>query len=173
MIIEDNNFLTNEHKYHIDNVILGKYFPWHFQPDSLEPDGEKPYFSHTVLRRPDQREAGEYFNSSHGDFCVDVLNSFCRNNNIKYKEIYRINFNLDFNNGYDTCNVHEDHPYPHDQLLVYLNDCDSNLCTVIIDNDKEIKVKPEKFKGLSFKKTLHYHYFPKSGRRVVMVVTYK
>ena len=34
MVIQDNSFLTREHKYHIDNVILGKYFPWYFQPET-------------------------------------------------------------------------------------------------------------------------------------------
>tara|TARA_R100000988_G_C4005142_1_gene171996 strand:+ start:2343 stop:2864 length:522 start_codon:yes stop_codon:yes gene_type:complete len=173
MVIQDNSFLTREHKYHIDNVILGKYFPWYFQPDSQEPNGEKPYFGHAVLQRPDLREPGEHFKSSHGEFCVDVLNNFCKNNNIKYKEIYRINFNLDINNGYDICNIHEDHTFAHNQLLVYLNNCDSSLCTVIKNKDKEIKIKPEKFKGISFPKNLHYHYFPKQGRRVVLVMTYK
>ena len=80
---------------------------------------------------------------------------------------------MDFNNGYQTCNQHEDHPFPHQQLLVYLNECSDDLYTVIKKGDEEIKIKPEKYKGVCFEKTMHYHYYPKKGRRVVLVMTYK
>ena len=57
MIIEDNNFLTREHKDHIDNDILGANFQWFYS--ALYKDQnmyeERPYFSHVVLRRPDLR----------------------------------------------------------------------------------------------------------------------
>ena len=175
MIIEDNNFLTKEQKDHIDHEILGANFPWYYS--SLVKDTnmfyeEKPYFHHAVLRRPDLREPGELYNSHHSEFCIDVLDTFCNKNNIQYKNIYRINFNLDFNNGYETCDPHEDHPFPHHQLIVYLNNCSNDLYTVIKSKDDEIKIKPEKYKGISFEKTIHHHYYPKQGRRVVLVITY-
>tara|TARA_R100000329_G_C7553673_1_gene195707 strand:- start:112 stop:642 length:531 start_codon:yes stop_codon:yes gene_type:complete len=175
MIIEDNNFLTREQKYHIDNVILGANFPWFYSSlvkDTNNSYEERPYFHHVVLRRPELREPNELYNSHHSEFCINVLNSFCKKNRIKYEEIYRINFNCDFNNGYESCMPHEDHPFPHQQLLVYLNNSSNNSYTVIKNKNQEIKIKPEKYKGISFEKKIHYHYYPKQGRRVVLVMTF-
>ena len=178
-LIEDKNFLTEKQKDHIDNVVLESSFPWFFHNVSVLPNklskvkNNKSYLSHIVLRRPDQRPKGEEFNSTESVFCVDVLKTFCEKHNIKCKEILRISYNLTFNNGYSKGDLHVDHDYPHNQLIVYLNDCDKKLYTVIKDNKKEIKIKPEKFKGVCFESKPHYQLFPKKQERVILVITFR
>jgi len=178
-LIEDKNFLTKEQKDHIDDVVLGDNFPWFFHKISVHPNeysvpkNNNSFLSHIVLRRPEERPEDEYFNSSESRFCVDVLNTFCKKNNIKYKEILRISYNLTFNNGSSKCDLHEDHTYPHKQLIVYLNNCDKKLYTVIKNKNKEIKIEPNKFKGVCFESKPHYIFFPKKKERVVLIITFK
>ena len=178
-LIEDNNFLNKDQKDHIDNVVLGCYFPWFFQKISVYPSehslpkNNNSFLGHIVLRRPEERSKDEYFNSTESEFCVDVLNTFCKKNNIEYKEILRITYNLTFNNGSSKCDLHEDHPYPHKQLIVYLNECDKKLCTVIKNKNKEIKIEPKKFKGVCFESKPHYAFFPKKNERVTLIITFR
>ena len=179
MIIEDSNFLGEEHKKYIKDVILSEDFSWYHQNDTVDPNdfnvvtNKKTYFCHTVLRRLEDRKIGETYNSPHAPFCIDVLNKFCSKNNIKYKEILRIAFNLTYNCGYEKCDVHEDHEYDHCQLLVYLNNFNKDLKTVVQNDKEEIKIKPDLYKGIFFDNKPHYHYFPKQGVRVVMITTFR
>ena len=171
--VEDKNFLNEKQIKHINDNILNVHIPWFFQKNTVKSKKQKPYLSHTVLRRPEERKKGEEFNSIEASFCIDVLNSFCKKNNIKYKELLRIAFNLSYNNGFEKCDVHKDHDYDHKQLIVYLNNCDKQSYTVIKNNKKEIKIKPERFKGVCFENKPHYHYFPKEGTRVILIITFK
>ena len=178
-LIEDTNFLNKDQKDHIDNVVLGDNFPWFFQKVSVQPNkhsipkNDKSFLCHLVLKRPEERFKNEYFNSSESKFCVDVLNTFCKKNNITYKKILRIAYNLTFNNGFSKSDLHEDHTYTHKQLIVYLNDCEKKLYTVIKNKNKEIKIEPKKFKGVCFESKPHYMFFPKKKERVILIITFR
>jgi len=103
----------------------------------------------------------------------DILSTFCIKNNIKINYIHRMAVNITFNNGsVYKCPIHTDHDYEHKQLLLYLNDATGD--TIILDeNDKVFKVSnPEKYKGICFGRTKHYHYFPITGVRQVAVFTF-
>ena len=171
-LIEDKNFLNEKQKYHIDNTITNYDFPWFYQKINIyaKPD---PFLSHTVLKRIEYREGEEFSNSTETDFCINILNLFCNKHKIKYKEILRIAFNLTFNNGSKKSGVHVDHEFDHKQLIVYLNDCDKKSYTVIKDNKKEIKIKPEKFKGVCFDSKPHYQVYPKDNVRFVLIITFR
>ena len=171
--VEDKDFLNKKQIKYINEHILNVHIPWYFQKNTVISKKQKPYFSHTVLRIPEERKEGEKFNSIESSFCTDVLNVFCKKNNIEYKELLRIAFNLSYNNGFEKCDIHRDHDYVHKQLIVYLNNCDEQSYTVIKNNKKEIKIKPESFKGVCFENKPHYHYFPKEGIRVILIMTFK
>ena len=178
ILIEDKNFLNNSQKSHIENTYISHNFPYFLIPRSVtnkknKKNIDKPLFGHIVLRRPEERKENEYFNSPEGDFCLSILKTFCKKHKIKINEVLRISINLSFNNGNIKCETHEDHNYPHKQLIVYLNDSDVRSFTVIKDNKKEIKIKPEKYKGLFFESKPHYLFFPKKGIRIVMVITFR
>ena len=55
-------------------------------------------------------------------------------------------FNLTYANGMEKSGVHVDHKYPHKQIILYLNDCDKDAKTVIVDDKgKDSKIiTPEK-----------------------------
>jgi hypothetical protein len=83
--------------------------------------------------------------------------------------------NLTFNNGTKKCPIHQDHEYPHKQLIIYLNDADIDSKTIILDKKNKVlkKITPEKYKGVCFENLHHYMIYPKKGERVVLVTTFK
>ena len=178
-LIEDQNFLEKKHKDHIDNVILEDSFPWFFNKVSVYPNklstpkNVNSFFTHLVLRRPEDRAEGELFNSTESKFCTDVLDICCKKNKIKYNEILRISFNLTFNTGVTKGDLHTDHPYAHKQLIVYLNNCSRKYYTVIKHKHKKIKIEPKKFKGVCFESMPHYQIFPNKKERVILVITFR
>ena len=69
--------------------------------------------------------------------------------------------------------VHVDHEFEHEQLIVYLNQpMDRQSFTVVLD-ENESKIAPRKYRGVSFGKIEHYHYYPKVGDRYVLIFTYR
>ena len=69
---------------------------------------------------------------------------------------------------------HIDHSFPHHHFLLHLNKS-AGGDTIILDSKKKIikTIEPKQFKGLGFKGGLpHCMTFPKSGRRVVAVLTF-
>jgi|TARA_R100000455_G_C6267453_1_gene122794 hypothetical protein len=175
-LIEDNNFLEEKHKKHIDEIILSDKFPWYNINASITKDYKhftsvKPFLSHCILERKETR-LEDIYKSNQNKFSLSVLDAFCSKHKIKVNEVFRMDINLTYNNGFEKCDTHEDHEFEHKQLLVYLNDCDKTLCTVIEDEGKKIKIEPVKFKGVCFESKPHYHFFPKQGIRVVLVITF-
>ena len=68
-----------------------------------------------------------------------------------------------------------DHSKTEDySFILYLNDCDKNAKTVIVDDkDKIIKtITPQKYKGICFDSLPHYQIFPKHGLRLILVATF-
>jgi hypothetical protein len=102
-----------------------------------------------------------------------VLENFCKKVGYKYKEIFRISVNLTFNIGLKHSVVHCDHKFPHKQVLIYLNDCDPEAFTFILDKKNKVikKIKPEKFKGIMFDRQPHYLKYPKHKERIITVYT--
>jgi len=174
--IEDENFILDKDKEFIEKEIFeNQNFPFYFQPYQTTFDN-KPVFVHQILKRPEKRKPDEIFNSPYSEPFISILNSFCSKNNIKYNEILRCAINISFWNETQKCDVHWDHKYPHCQLLICLNDTDPNSETVILDDDKKtelLKIKPKKYKGIYFENKPHYHYYPRSGYRSMLVYTFR
>jgi len=135
-------------------------------------DDETPFLNHVVLARPEMKDFTE--KHEHHDIFVKMLDEFCDKNNISYSEVLRICVNFTFCNGVrDISPVHVDHEFEHSQLIVYLNQpMDRQSFTVILNKD-ETKIAPKKYRGVSFGKIEHYHYYPKIGGRYVLVFTFK
>jgi hypothetical protein len=178
--IEDNDFLTDQQKYYINNKILRGSFPYYLQNNTVGPDGNK-FFSHIFLAREEERgkpeKDGEYqFCSDHGPWAKSLFDQFCDKNNIKYERILRISNNITFKNTQDHCPIHTDHQFSHKQFILYLNEPkDKESKTVILDStEKHIlkEIYPEQFKGVAFEGTPHYYYFPKEDIRAIMIVTF-
>jgi len=174
-IIEDKNFLDVAQKQAMESHLFSPEFPYYYQPGTVDGDEHKrDILSHVVIRRIEERKSknDNGYNSKSTSFFVDLLKNFCKKHKIKYKNILRCAVNLSYNNGYDSCEKHTDHDFPHKQLIVFLNDCDKNAYLFIEDNKKILKIKPEKYKGVCFDGQPHYFKFPKSKIRLVVVFTF-
>lgn len=175
-LIEDKDFLTQEQKNFIENILLSNNFPFYINYSAVEGDGNK-FFSHCLLRRPEERIKGQpLFNSSYAEQIVDIFKTFIIKNKINCEEMLRCSVNLTFKTMSKKCPVHLDHDYDHKQLLIYLNDCvDKEAKTVLLDDTgKKVlhEIIPEKFKGVCFGSCPHYMSFPKKDIRVVLVYTF-
>jgi hypothetical protein len=178
-ILEDENFLKDNQKIFLDNILNNKNFPFYWQNQTtLNQSVKSGYggaFMHTLMRRKEDRKEDELYNSEYSKDFEDILKQFCSNNNIKCNEIFRMSVNLTYNNGLTNCEIHKDHNFSHKQLLIYLNDpLDKESKTVLLDNNnnKIKEIVPKKFKGVCFENTPHFHYFPKIGERIVVVYTF-
>ena len=145
--IEDNNFLTDEHKQCIEAVQSPDGIPYFYQ-QSFSRMHYKP-FTHTLLchiliHRPehqaDDLQVKNYYNSDYAKIFEDMLFTFCNNNQIICTEVIRAAINLTYNNGQEKCFPHVDHPEEyHKQLIIYLNDPpDKESHTVIMDKDTSL-----------------------------------
>jgi hypothetical protein len=168
-VFEDKNFLNQQHKDSISNILKGGDVPFYMSLEAAKPGDGGVNFVHHIVHRdnPGQKNSKLY-----GLF-VDILNTFCSKNNIEYKNIHRCAINITINSGLEKCPIHTDHIFPHKQLLIYLNESDGD--TVILKSD-EVEVvsvcKPEIYKGIVFDRLPHYHYFPTKGIRAVAIITF-
>jgi len=177
-MVEDKNFLTKEQKDFISKIILSSNFPYYANFTTVPGKDNNTHFNHVVIRRPEERKENEpLFNSPYANEFIDIFKSFIVKNKINTEEILRCSVNLTFRTFQNKCPVHEDHSYPHKQLLIYLNDCkDKEAKTVILDKtSKKIinKITPEQYKGICFDSCPHYMVFPKKDVRIVLVYTFR
>ena len=168
---EDNNFLKTSQKHFIENTLISDKLPLYFNKESTVGDSNI-FFCHIVKQRP---EYGGEWNSNIKDYFIDILNTFCNKNNIKYKEILRCAVNMTIKTNDKKCPVHKDHQFNHKQLLIYLNNPEDKKSHTVLLKDNKIykKVKPEQFKGVCFDNIEHYHYYPQKGYRFVLVYTFR
>jgi len=171
---ENNNFLTKENISFIEKIILGDNFPFYRSSKSTLED-KISFLYHCLLKRPEERQNKEDINSSHYLNCLELVKSFFKKTDIKHKEILRMSVNFTFNNGVKKCPTHQDHNYPHKQLIIYLNDADPLSKTVLLDkkNKPWKEIAPEKYKGICFDNLNHYHFYPKSDERIILITTFR
>lgn len=165
--IEDKCLFDEKEKEYIDELIINNCFPYYYQSTAVN-DDHYPFLCHT-LKFTDKA----IHHSSETEKFIGILDKFCKKHKIDYDTVYRVAINLTFNNGYKQSAIHCDHKFEHKQLIIYLNEPkDKKSQTVITDNNKEIKVVPEKYKAICFGKVSHYHYTPRFGERIVAVFTF-
>jgi len=162
--------------------VLSSNFPWVYVETPFGPPTEEdkklwncfPYFSHSVLRSPGSGGDQNIFslpNSEWAPLCNEVLKQINYENNLDINVVLRINFNLTLPSPNDRPDrKHVDHNFPHKNILVYLTECDGGETVVFGDTTEEYF--PVEDTGIVFDGNQHYYFYPKYGRRVVMVVTY-
>jgi|TARA_R110000803_G_scaffold129715_1_gene196926 hypothetical protein len=176
MIKKHKNILSlKDLKKFEEQVSENTNFSWYLKHSSVDNYPSKTtfdsflFFNHEVLIRPEHRNGTNGVNSFLYPFMEEIFSKFMNQIKVKYKECFRININLTFNNGHTQCPLHVDHKYKHKQLLIYLNkNVDPLSCTVI----KDKKYKPEYNTGILFDNVPHYHIVPKEGHRIVVVYTF-
>lgn len=168
---ESKNFLSKESIKFIENVVLGNGFPYYILKSSISEKEDKS-LCHIVLKRPKDRKIDELYNSIYYKETIQILNEFLYSTKIECNLFTRISYNLSYNNGFEKCGEHQDHVFPHKQIIIYLDYLDKDSSTVIINNKKEKIIKPEKFKGICFENLSHYFIYPKFGQRLTLVATF-
>lgn len=175
MIKEFKNIISNKNISILLKEINDQKFPFYLvQYKKLQP--RSPFLYHVVLKRPEHKKPHDtMWNSAYGDLFLQIFKDFCKKAKIYNTEIYRACLNLTFWTGEKQCGIHQDHNYPHRQLIIYLNNADPKSKTIIVnDKNKIIKeIIPKKNKGVMFDNVPHYHIYPTFGYRLALIYTFK
>ena len=174
---ENKIFLSKFNKDFLQNIILNNNFPFYLENKTTGEEEDNMWFSHKVLERLEKSKNLQKAITSNENIYIqtlDILNNFCKSIDEKPNFFTRINYNLSFNNGKEHSGWHIDHPFYHKQIIIYLNECDPDAKTCIMqESSKEIiKVTPEKFKGICFENLKHTAMHPKFKNRITLVATF-
>ncbi len=178
MIKEHKNFLSPDNINFIENVMLNDNFPFYIKQSATEntkgKQNNESFLKHIILHNLETKRPSEAVNSDYYEIALNMLQQFTKAIKQEVNFFTRMCFNITYANGMEKSGVHVDHKYPHKQIILYLNDCDKDAKTVIVDDKgKDSKIiTPEKYKGVCFDGVPHYHYFPKKGLRLVLVGTF-
>jgi hypothetical protein len=153
------------HEYHeLKSLVTGECFPWMRTQNQLD---NFYFYSHIFLERPEIAgypvQQCEYLQL----FQV-VFSQICQHNeDIGFNYLLRMNANaiepLPSNPKIGA--VHEDHTFPHKNVIIYLTDAGGDT----IAGDESFPANEDTaclFEGP------HCHALPEKDRRVVLVVTY-
>lgn len=172
MIKEIQNFLNKDDELFINNVVLGLNFPFYFNKHTVTVDDKNYFFNHQIILRKEMRNGNNLFNSDYSEQFMSIVERALKKIKIKAKEYFRMSLNLTYPNGVEKCPEHLDHKHKHNNLILYLNECDENACTYICKGKKIVEIKPVYNQGVLFGGYSHYMINPKKGIRLVLVTTF-
>lgn len=167
VVIKDENIFNIEEKEHIKDKILGNNISFYWQANTVGNDN-KSWFSHQLINRDNQQILSE-----HADFFKKIVKRFADRHKIPCNVFIRGCINLTYPQPGEST-PHVDHSFPHYQIILHLNQSDGGS-TILLTSDNKIMetIEPKQFKAFCFKGDfLHYITYPKSGRRVVAVLTF-
>ena len=175
-LIEDDNFLTEEEKKHIQEQI--KIIPFYLKNEYADGRKSPPMMTHILVNRiEDFPNSPDRTNSSHLNIFLNILIRFTKKYNISFSRILRgcINITYPFDLNFKKCHIHTDHPTPHNNFILYYGEnIDGNL--LLYNKNKKLikKVKPKNFKIACFgdSSVLHSFEYPKENFRTAIVFTF-
>lgn len=180
LITELNNPNTQEY-VELKEYVHGSAIPWFYQPTTgsvHDDEGKKrdiPLWGHHVMVRPNHLVGRPYstITSDYFESSCKVIEQILDHNNISISVIYRINFNLIYDNRNKLTPWHKDLEFPHSNMIIYLSEFGDGW-TYVRDGDVEEKHTPKEDGIIIFDGDLeHCHAVPKPyERRIVMVVNY-
>ncbi len=155
------------------NIVLGEdiFWKWMSYTTHAEFNDEHDNFGHyyhNFLTRPQKGIC--HFPHSPSEYCREAHNLVYRLltevNGIDFDVIYRMTANATYPTESGRPSVpHIDHPFPHKNLLIYLDGFDGD--TVCEGDRKHFKEDDAIiFEGM------HYHHPPSKGRRIVFIATF-
>jgi hypothetical protein len=163
------NILNKEQKTFLNDIFKYEQTPFYLATYAVKENDQGYHFVHHAIHRNNLNVD----NSDLAQPLRKLLFELSPKLKINFTKIYRCALNITFYNGFvDRCLTHQDHPFNHKQILIYLNDSDGE--TVILDkkNKKEVKkINPETYKILVMDNRNHYQFFPTKGIRKVLVYT--
>tara|TARA_B100001109_G_C18647453_1_gene373468 strand:- start:70 stop:603 length:534 start_codon:yes stop_codon:yes gene_type:complete len=156
--------------------IVDENFPWYFTRRTLAPDyqydrskhREMSFLAHSLLVRPHSSTGHHYpiQQSEYLEHYEKMLMEIFDFNEEKVGCFFRICLNLVYpRSGIQLTIPHQDHFYPHKNVLVYLtNSGGETYCEDDVHDPREDDVIT--FEGE------HYHKLPENDARIVLVATY-
>ena len=151
--------LKTENYQNLKNIIFSPSFKWQYEDSKTG----MPFYSHTLLERPD----GKYSEvmSEHTELAAKVVDEILRQNQIQYKFFLRTNVNcVHPDNDVQESLRHVDHNFPHINVILYLSNSGGKThCGEEFHDPKEddaILMTGE-----------HWMERPKVGRRIILVNT--
>jgi len=181
----------------INDLIFGPKFPWYWQDCQIPRDDETlknevpieirdnikfyngPYLSNILLKRAEletekhtERPNDHY--SIYWRMFLEIFHRFTIENNIKYTNIFRANLNLTWHSSNLHTAPHLDHEWPHNNFIMYLNDCVDGETIIWPDNFLTSYIIPcVKHTAVTFKQNWHAQRYPAPGtKRISFVLTY-
>lgn len=168
--------LSTDELNFIDNVVLKTTFPWFYQAQSIPP-GKKyanqtyPFMCHNLMLRAEskKKEPGlvnsEYFNFFHNIFL---------NNCPQHKFLLRMSLNLTFYHNKDFGDIHVDHDFDHNNMIIYLNKFTNGHTYIFNEKYEKTDTIESTFNtGCIFPGSLHAQGFCDVGEtRLILVATY-
>ena len=142
-----------------------------WDPEDIKKYNGDPYFSHCVLMPARPEHPYSIVKSEYVGLCSKVILDTISYNNIEAYSIMRINFNMTFPSKKNRPDKpHVDHLYPHSNMLFYFTENGGK--TVIQEESGDVEYTPVEDTAIVFSGHKHYHWYPDTGKRVVMVVTF-
>ena len=165
MIKQLRNPLTREYR-ELKDFFLSHDFPWFYFGSTTLISDSIPFYSHTLLERPEVTGIYSKSNSPYLDRISKVINDLLRVNDVEYNYLVRLSINSTYPlSKVRSTELHEDHTFPHKNILVYLT---SSGGKTIVDNEK---FDPHEDDIIVFS-GMHQHLTPEKDRRVVIVGTF-
>jgi len=165
---DDLNFVSNE--------VLGPGFPWYYQEYAVPKTSKYhsviyPFLCHNLMLRAESRgpEPGRV-NSDYFSKFYDIFLKNCP----QHTFLLRMSLNLTFYHNEDYGDIHVDHDFEHNNMIIYLNKF-TNGHTYIFDEDykKTGTIKSDYNTGCIFPGSFHAQGFCNVGEsRLILVATY-
>lgn len=127
------------------------------------------HMGHTLMKRNGQDEGIP--NSDFYPFARRLVEDLLKRNGVTVRKIYRMAINLTFSDPSKFGDPHVDHEFPHNNLLIYINDFDDGY-TYMVDKENNVldKVKGKKDTFVIFDGCRHAQGFcsPQQSRYVII-----
>lgn len=173
----------------IDTEVIGSgndrpSIPWYSWHNSCNNDSCQKMAHILISRCPNEAtdiELSSYESrkaSPYADLFIDVWRHILDaiNENHNDFEILRMVLNLNFKIDGVSDGIgarHTDHDIDYKQIIVTLNDGFSGGGTIVYHQGQSVTLPPKKMTAYVFNSEEHAIIYPESGRRIVLVITYK
>jgi hypothetical protein len=170
MIYNLSNQITADYRQ-FKNIVTSTEFPWLYsKTTNINPNEEDcELFCHPLLQRPGKGSRFSKQCSNYTELAVHVAEQVLDYNRIQFETFFRMAVNFTYNTKVGSPK-HEDHPFPHKNLLIYLSSF-TDGSTVVCDSEKIYKSEPKEDLPIVFS-GLHYNEPPSSGNRIVLIATF-
>lgn len=163
------NFTAEENGF--IEYVKGNQFPWYFGSATTN----YKVYTHTFMEGVKDRKFAEgVVTSEHTHMARGIVERILTENGVNMFTIHRISINASGCDVGKHGDIHEDHTYPHKNLLVYLNRFDRGH-TYLFDKAGNVtdEIIPAEDKFVIFNGCRHAQGFPSLGqRRLVLVATF-